>query len=56
MFAGALFATISVAILLSVIVGQLVFNNLYSATVFVWAPLTFLVMTGTLGFTTLLAL
>ncbi|KAK2193221.1 hypothetical protein NP493_16g02019 [Ridgeia piscesae] len=53
---GAMFATISVAMVMSVVVGQSVFNNLYSATVFVWAPLTFLIMMGTLAFTTVLAL
>ncbi|KAI0211480.1 hypothetical protein LSAT2_003701 [Lamellibrachia satsuma] len=52
---GALFATIALAIALSVLVGQVIFNNIYSATVFVWAPLTFLVMLGTLCFTSLLA-
>ena len=51
-----MFATIGVAIVMSVIVGQTVFNNLYSATVFVWAQLTFLVMTGMLAFTAVLTL
>ena len=55
MFTGAMLATTALAMTVSVLVGMLVFNNLYSATVFVWAPLTFVIMLGILCFTILLA-
>ena len=55
LFIGAMLATTALAITVSVLVGMLVFNNLYSATVFVWAPFTFVIMLGLLCFTILLA-
>ena len=54
-FTGAMLATTALAITASVLMGLLVFNNLYSATVYVWAPFTFVIMLGILCFTILLA-